>query len=417
MQRFWNPATSRRSLATWLWAFGILAWLSQAHAAPFLDRTPIFEPEGWHNHGSCLVETPKGDLLACWFHGSGERKADDVIIEGARLRKGTRTWGPRFLLSDTPGYSDGNPCLFVDPHQRLWLIHTTILAHTWESALLKSFVSRDYDARDGAPRWESSNVIHVSPGPEFESTVQATLPRMEAIVNRLDPAARARAHADDYLVAMRQHVTNELYRRLGWMTRAHPVVLDGKRLILPLYHDGFSFSLMAISDDWGGTWHTSTPLIGGGNIQPSVAVRKDGSLYTLMRDNGPPPGRLMQADSRDRGESWGPVTDSELPNPGAGSEVITLRNGDWMVIGNDTEQGRHSLVVWLSTDEGRSWKWKRAIERRGEGEGSFHYPSLIEAADGTFHASYSQFLPSAGRETKTIVHAHFNREWVVQTAP
>jgi predicted neuraminidase len=201
------------------------------------------------------------------------------------------------------------------------------------------------------------------------------------------------------------------------MTRAHPFVLDRERLILPLYHDGFSFSLMAISDDWGKTWHTSTPLVGGGNIQPSIALRRDGSLYTLMRDNGPPPGRLMQADSKDRGETWGPVTDSELLNPGSGSEIITLRNGDWMVIGNDTERGRHSLVIWLSVDEGRHWKWKRAIEHRGEGEGSFHYPSVIEAADGTFHASYSQFLRHEGREAKTIVHAHFNREWVVQGAP
>jgi hypothetical protein len=37
------------------------------------------------------------------------------------------------------------------------------------------------------------------------------------------------------------------------MTRAHPYVLDGARLIVPLYSDGFSFSLMAITDDWGAT--------------------------------------------------------------------------------------------------------------------------------------------------------------------
>ncbi len=88
-----------------------------------------------------------------------------------------------------------------------------------------------------------------------------------------------------------------------------------------------------------------------------------------------------------------------------------------MVIGNDTERGRHSLVIWLSVDEGKTWRWKRAIERRGEGQGSFHYPTLIEAADGTFHASYSEFLRRDGREAKTIVHAHFNRDWVVEASP
>ena len=37
----------------------------------------IFPLEHWHNHGSCIVECPNGDLLVCWFHGSGERKEDE----------------------------------------------------------------------------------------------------------------------------------------------------------------------------------------------------------------------------------------------------------------------------------------------------------------------------------------------------
>ena len=61
---------------------------------------------------------------------------------------------------------------------------------------------------------------------------------------------------------------------------------------MPLYSDGFSFSLMAITDDWGATWKTSTPLVGFGNIQPSLARKKDGTLVAYMRDNGPPPKRL-----------------------------------------------------------------------------------------------------------------------------
>ena len=40
----------------------------------------IFPLESWHNHGSCIVEAPNGDLIACWFHGSGERKSDDVRL-------------------------------------------------------------------------------------------------------------------------------------------------------------------------------------------------------------------------------------------------------------------------------------------------------------------------------------------------
>ena len=198
------------------------------------------------------------------------------------------------------------------------------------------------------------------------------------------------------------------------MTRAHPFLLDGRRLIVPLYHDGFSFSLMAITDDWGATWHTSAPIIGGGNIQPSIVRRRDGSLFTLMRDNGPPPKRLIQAESYDRGETWTGVRDSEIPNPGSGAEVVGLRDGRWAFIGNDSETGRHSLAVWLSEDEGRNWKWKRHLELFPPGGGSFHYPSLIQARDGTLHASYSHFVNAGGKEAKSIKHAHFNAAWIIE---
>ena len=116
----------------------LLSGLSLAVAAekPFLRSELIFPQENWHNHASCVVEAPNGDLFATWFHGSGERKADDVRVEGARLRRGRAAWSPRFTLADTPGYPDCNPLLHVDDRGRLWLIHTTILANLWESALL-----------------------------------------------------------------------------------------------------------------------------------------------------------------------------------------------------------------------------------------------------------------------------------------
>jgi len=393
--------------------------------APFLESELIFPLETWHNHASCIVETPKGDLLVCWFHGSGERTADDVIIQGARLRKGRHQWEPRFLMADTPGFPDGNPCMLIDPKQRLWLLHTTILANTWESALLKVRISHNYSA-DGCPIWDYSEVLHVKPGPEFDAEVARRLPDLESEISSLHLAGKPLQEAEQALDALRHHATDKLYRRLGWMTRAHPFVLEGRRLIVPLYHDGFSFSLMAITDDWGLTWHPSTPLVGAGNIQPSLVRRHDGSLYTLMRDNGPPPHRLQQSQSADRGETWSRVTDTDLPNPGSGAEIISLRNGHWALISNDTERSRHQLAVQISDDEGRTWKWKRYLEKDDPGPqaGSYHYPSLIQAKDGTLHASYSyhlnrQNLPKdtdGDPAAKSIKHAHFNEAWVMQTA-
>ncbi len=90
---------------------------------------------------------------------------------------------------------------------------------------------------------------------------------------------------------------------MGWMTRVHSLVVDGKRLIVPLYSDGFDFSIMALSDDWGATWVASQPLVSQGGVQPSVARRKDGTLVALMRDNGPPPKRVLKSESTDRGQT------------------------------------------------------------------------------------------------------------------
>ncbi len=426
--RDFGKATNTAALGRLLALTVACGWLASAGAAekPFCESELIFPLEVWHNHASCIVETPTGDLLVCWFHGSGERTADDVKIEGARLRRGSRHWSKRFTMADTPGFPDGNPCMIIDPRGRLWLFYTTILANTWESALQKYRISSDYRG-EGPPKWEDSEVLPVKPGPEFAAAVNRTLPTAEQAIAQLHLTGRDRQEAGEFLDAMRRHTSDKLYSRLGWMTRAHPFVLDGRRLIVPLYHDGFSFSLMAITDDWGQTWHTSTPLIGAGNIQPSIVQRRDGSLYTLMRDNGPPPHRLQQSESRDRGETWSPVTDTALPNPGSGAEVIALRNGHWVLVGNDTDDGRNSLAVLLSDDEGKTWKWKRHLEYEPPGPeaGSFHYPSIIQARDGTLHASYSYHLArrnlpkdvDGDPAAKSIKHAHFNEAWIRQGDP
>jgi len=390
-------------------------------ARPFHEAEILFPLETWHNHASCIVETPRGDLLVCWFHGSGERTADDVKIEGARKRKGSRQWSQRFTMADTPGYPDTNCAMFIDPEGRLWLLWPTILANRWESALMKYRIASDYH-RDGPPRWSATDILHVTPGKEFEDEIARRLPSLEQFVRESALPEQDRREAQEFLDAMRQHATDKLYRRLGWMTRAHPFVLEGRRLIVPLYHDGFSFSLMAITDDWGATWRFSPPLIGGGNIQPSIVRRADGSLYTLMRDNGPAPHRLLQSDSRDRGETWTPVTDSVHPNPGSGAEIIGLRNGHWALVSNDTEKGRNSLSVQISDDEGKTWKWRRHLEYDPPGPeaGAYHYPSIIQARDGTLHVTYSfhlnrRVLPrdvDGDPAAKSIKHAHFNEAWV-----
>jgi hypothetical protein len=363
------------------------------------------------------VELPGSGLLVGWYHGSGERTAEDVVIRGARLRRGSRTWSAPFLLADTPGYPDTNPTIFVDPMDRLWVMWPTILAGEWHTALMKYRIASDYRA-DGPPRWGVSGVLHVTPGVEFAAAVDREADRLRA------------SHAADagytaWAQEVKTRAADTLSRRLGWMTRARPYVLDRTRFIVPLYSDGFSFSLMAISDDGGTTWRTSAPIVGRGNIQPTLAKTREGALVAYMRDNGPPPKRLMISRSADRGDTWSPVEDTDLPNPGSAVEVLVLANGHWVLIYNDLERGRSSLAVSLSEDEGRTWRWTRHLERDPRPSDAWHagryqYPSIIQAADGTLHATYSFVAPAAsvtadseGRlPREAIKHAHFSEEWI-----
>jgi predicted neuraminidase len=169
---------------------------------------------------------------------------------------------------------------------------------------------------------------------------------------------------------------------------------------------------MGITDDGGKTWFASEPIVGMGNIQPSVVRRKDGTLVAYMRDNGPPPKRIHRSVSKDDGMTWTAAEDTELPNPGASVEAFALRDGRWAIVYNDRERGRDSLAVSLSDDEGETWKWTRHIERRERC--SFHYPSVIQGRDGAIHVTYSYFAPD-GPQVKSIKHARFDPAWV--TAP
>jgi predicted neuraminidase len=391
-------------------SFNALAQSDSDSASPFLESELIFPVEPWHNHASCIVEAPDGTLVVCWYRGSGERQADDVKILGSRKRPGDTEWETPFTLADTPGFPDANCAMIIDPQERLWLFYPVILANQWESAITRYHVASDYLA-NGAPKWDRSELLLFKPGTVFEEQTLAFVDRLEERLANSDYSQPRRERAREHFATLRKYAGDKLSRRLGWMPRAHPFIVDNRRLIVPLYSDGFSFSIMAYTDDWGQTWQSSEPFPGLGNIQPSIGRRNDGSLYTLMRDNGPPPKRLHQSSSQNQGETWSPVTDSDRPNPGSGAEIISLANGHWVLISNDTENGRHQLAVEISDDEGETWRWKRYLEQDqpGDDAGSYSYPSIIQAKDGTLHATYSYHL--SGRK-ESIKYAHFNEAWI-----
>jgi predicted neuraminidase len=246
-------------------------------------------------------------------------------------------------------------------------------------------------------------VLHVTPR-DFAA-------EMQRAVADLTPADRSKHRS--ILEEIQHRSRDELSQRLGWMPRVHPVVLPSGRWILPLYSDTFSASIMMISDDQGATWTASRPLIGFGNIQPSLVRQNEGTLLAYMRDNGPNH-RIRLSTSSDDGVSWSPVINTSFPNPGAGIEAIRLASGRWALAYNDLPRGRHSLAISVSDDEGATWKWTRHVERAAAGRGQFHYPSLIQARDGTIHLTYTDSRPGQG---STIQHARLSEAWLLAHHP
>jgi predicted neuraminidase len=370
-----------------------------ASAAPLYESELIFPQEHWHNHSSSIVELPNGDFLVCWFHGSGERTADDVVIEAARFSRKSGKWGAPFVIADTPGFPDTNPTMFIDSRQRLFLLWPVIVAHQWETALMKYRISTDYQQESGPPKWEHQDNILLIP-----KNIGA---KTRELVGK---DAVAEGPAGDRARKLIEHADDMYFSRMGWFTRTHPLQLPSGRILAPMYSDGYSFGIMAISDDGGYSWTASEPIVGYGGIQPSVVRKKDGSLVAYLRDNGPPPKRAQISFSRDEGVSWTVAKDTDILNPGTSLEAIALRNGDWMMVYNDLEQGRYSLVAAVSDDEGATWKWRRHLEGDPSKKVSseYHYPSVIQARDSSIHVSYSYFTP----EGKAIKHVRLSEDWV-----
>ena len=385
--------------------------------APLYESEFIFTPNDKHNHGSSIVEAADGTLVTAWFHGSGERTCDDVMVQGARRHPGG-PWCEPFVMADTPDLPDCNPVLFIDPRGTLWLIWIAVQDNQWGGSLLKYRLSDDY-LGDGAPKWRWQDVIHARPvdlEPRFVKLVDAGLEVLGPILDGVPELAGFKKEA----LEAKAKAGDKLYQRLGWMTRLHPIMVGENRMLLGLYSDVFNCSLAAWTENYGETWSFSTPILDPelrniSNIQPSFVQRKNGEIAAFMRDNGLPK-KVRTATSKDLGATWSDVGTLSIDNPGSSVEAISLKSGRWAMVCNDTSDGRNRLTVFLSEDEGLTWpKFRRLENESGKDDGSFSYPSVIQAKDGSIHATYSHTKKDV--KGSTIKHVRFNEEWILEGDP
>ena len=240
--------------------FVLAAMLPQpCWAQPFCKRENIFPPGDQHAHSSSLVECSDDSLLVCWFFGSGERTAADVLVQGSRLKNGAAFWSPVFEMVDTPGFPDCNPVLFLDRQDRLWMFWISVLAERWECSQLK-YRRATESSGDGPPKWTWQDVIQLKPGESFGRVMEQRFDELGVDDGMWAEFARP------YHRMLLEAAQDPYKRQTGWMTRTLPLTLPSGRILIPVYSDGFNASLMAISDDDGATWRASSPIVGLGPI-------------------------------------------------------------------------------------------------------------------------------------------------------
>ena len=80
------------------------------------------------------------------------------------------------------------------------------------------------------------------------------------------------------------------------------------------------------------------------------------------------------------------MTLTTLPNPNAGTDAVTLKDGRHLLVYNHTARGRSPLSVAVSRD---GVAWQAGLELENDPGSEFSYPAVIQTRDGLVHVTYT----------------------------
>jgi len=327
----------------WLLALGTGGWAIGARQQPPAPVTPvvrdsefIFETAPFPSvHASTIAETRDG-LIAAWFGGTREG-APDVGIWLSR--RGKDAWSAPVEVAngvqpDGTRHPCWNPVLFVLPDGTLALFYKVGPSpQTWWGVVR---TSTDHGRTWSAGTRLPDGIL----GPVKNKPVRL---------------------ADGTIVSPSSSETSD--KPSLW--RVH----------------------FERSTDGGRTWTIVRPALSPDgaelqSIQPSILVHTGGRLQAVGRSRSQ---KLFETWSDDGGRTWSALTLTALPNPSAGTDAVTLRDGRHLVVYNHTTTGRTPLNLALSRD-GKQWSAALVLERE---PGEYSYPAVIQTADGLIHITYT----------------------------
>lgn len=309
-------------------------------------------------HASTIVETPEGNLVAAFFGGTKERNPDCEIWV-CRKEKGSDTWTPPVKAADGVFGADKrfacwNPVLFQLPDGELMLFFKIgVNVAGWEGYLTRS--------TDGGKTWGEREKL-----PD----------------GFLGPVKNKPEYINGRIIA-----PSSTEGEKGW--RVH----------------------FEISDDRGKTWRMVGPLEAESAvltanqaekkdvqkdlgvvyaIQPSILKHKDGRLQILCRTRN---GQVGTSWSKDNGDTWTPLSLTNIPNNNSGTDAVTLKDGRHLLIYNDfrtvpgTPKGpRTPLNIAISKD---GVKWHNVLLLEDSPVSQYSYPAIIQGEDGMVHVVYT----------------------------
>lgn len=311
-------------------------------------------------HASTIVETPTG-LVAAWFGGTRE-KDPDVGIWLSR-KQGDRWSEPTEVVNGVQSmnlrYACWNPVLFQPDEGPLMLFYKVgPNPRDWWGMLTTS--------EDGGQSWSWPTKL----GERF------------AVGHLLGPVKNKPIQLADGAILC---------------PSSSEVDVEGG--------DGFWRVHFELTRDLGKTWDVIGPINDGiefDAIQPSILTYANGDMQVLCRTQQ---AVVSQSWSSDGGRSWSAMTGTELPNPSAGTDAITLKDGRQLLVYNHTSRnelnetiGTRALLNVAISSDGEHWepvvtleklteKAPPGVDRRHWGE--FSYPAVVQATDGRVHISYT----------------------------
>ncbi|MCC6682678.1 MAG: exo-alpha-sialidase [Phycisphaeraceae bacterium] len=341
-----------------------------------------------------LVTTNRGTLLAMCDarveKGGDSPNNIDLVLK--RSIDNGRTWSPQQVVVDFPGYEAAcDPSMLVDRQTgTIWLFY-------------------DYSVPDNAGGIQITRFHAVTSNDDGQTW---SAPR------DLTDELRASSGLADVSEAERAQVHVQVAPGMGIQTRAG-------QLVVPVYtrQDGTPHARLVVSEDHGRTWWLGAPMAPQLN-ECQVAELSDGTLMLNSRRQKGPDGRAVGI-TEDLGRSWSQVyEDTTLIDSQCQASLIRFtdtRDGydrNRLLFVNPAQvpaprlwDGRRTMTIRLSYDEGKTWPVSKVIE-----PSTAAYSCLTVLPDMTIGLLYECVDQQPNEKLEfaylKVRYARFNLEWL-----